>query len=81
MPEDSKVYERNLELYGGKANVLADRLRRWFVGLWHGTPLAIIVASVTILASFGVLTLPITCRRPSITTGSTETTGIDTVAF
>ena len=24
MPEDSKSYERNMELYGGKANVLAD---------------------------------------------------------
>jgi len=53
LPENSKVYERNMELYGGKANVLADELRRWFVGLWHGTSLAIIVACVTLLASFG----------------------------
>lgn len=51
-PEDSKVYERSMELYGGKANVLADQLRRWFAGLWHGTSLAIIVACVSILASF-----------------------------
>jgi len=51
-PEDSKAYERNMELYGGKANVLAYELRRWFVGLMHGTSLAIIVAAVSILASF-----------------------------
>ena len=51
-PEDSKTYERSMELYGGKANVLADELRRWLVGLWHGTSLAIIVACVSILASF-----------------------------
>jgi len=51
-PEDSKVYERSMELYGGKANVLADQLRRWFVGLWHGTSLAIMVACVSIIASF-----------------------------
>ena len=52
-PENSKAYERSMELYGGKANVLADQLRRWFLGLWHGTSLAIIVAAVSILASFG----------------------------
>ena len=51
-PQDSKVYERSLELYGGKANLLADQVRRWFVGLWHGTTLALIVACVSVLASF-----------------------------
>ena len=51
-PEDSKVYERSMELYGGKANLLADQLRRWFVGLWHGTSLALIVACVSVIASF-----------------------------
>ncbi len=51
-PDDSKVYERSMELYGGKANLLADQLRRWFVGLLHGTSLALIVACVSVLASF-----------------------------
>jgi len=40
MPEDSKMYQRDLELYGGKAAVLADEFWRWFVTLWHGTRLA-----------------------------------------
>jgi hypothetical protein len=54
MPEDSKQYLRDLELYGGKANVLADEFRRWFVGLWQGKSLAFILACTTIFISFGV---------------------------
>jgi len=54
MPEDSKQYLRDLELYGGKANVLADEFRRWFIGLWHGKSLAFILACTTIFISFGV---------------------------
>jgi len=54
MPDDSKKYLRDLELYGGKANVLMDEYRRWFVGLWHGESLAFTVACITIFISFGV---------------------------
>ena len=53
MPEDSKQYLHGLELYGGKANVIMDQIRRGFVGLWHGKTLAFTVASITILISFG----------------------------
>jgi hypothetical protein len=42
-----------LELYGGKANVLADELRRWFIGLWHGKSLALTLACIAIIASSG----------------------------
>lgn len=52
-PEDSKKYLRDLELYGGKANVLADEFRRWFIGLWHGESLAFTVACITIFISLG----------------------------
>ncbi len=52
-PEDSKQYLRDLELYGGKANVLADEFRRWLGGLWQGKSLAYLVAGVTILVSAG----------------------------
>jgi hypothetical protein len=52
-PEDSKIYRHDLELYGGKANVLADEFMRWFVGLWHGKNLALTVACITIFISFG----------------------------
>jgi hypothetical protein len=52
-PEDSKMYIHDLELYGGKANVLANELMRWFAGLWHGKSLAFTVACSTIFISLG----------------------------
>jgi hypothetical protein len=54
MPEDSRRYLRDLELYSGKAGVLADEFGRWFVGLWHGKSLAYTVACIAILTSSGV---------------------------
>ena len=53
-PEDSKKYLRDMELYGGKANVLMDEFNRWFIGLWHGESLAYTVGCITIFISFGV---------------------------
>ena len=53
-PDDSKQYLRDLELYGGKANVVADQFRRWFAGLWQTKSLAFIIAGATILLSFGL---------------------------
>ena len=53
MPENSKLYRHNLEVYGGKFNVIMDDFRRWFVGLWHGKSLALIIACTTIIISFG----------------------------
>jgi hypothetical protein len=55
MPDDSKQYIRGLQLYGGTANVLADELRRWFDGLWHGKSLAYTVAFITIVISAGLI--------------------------
>ncbi len=54
MPEDSKQYLRGLELYGGKANVIMDRVRRGFMGLWHGKTLAFTVACISFFISLGV---------------------------
>jgi len=54
MPEDSKKYLRDMELYGGKANVLADELRRWFAGLWQGKSLAYTIACISALLALGV---------------------------
>ena len=48
-PDNSKQYLRELELYGGGANVLAYRLRTWFGGLWHGKSLAYMLISITFL--------------------------------
>ncbi len=54
MPEDSKQYLRSMELYGGKANVLADELRRWLGGLFHGKSLAFIIACTSIIIALGI---------------------------
>jgi hypothetical protein len=54
MPEDSKQYLRGLALYGGTANVLADKFRRWFDGLWHGKSLAFTVGCIAIFISSGI---------------------------
>jgi len=52
MPENTKIYRHDLEVFGGKAAVLADDFRRWFVGLWHGKSLAFTIAVVTLFLSF-----------------------------
>jgi hypothetical protein len=56
-PSDSRSYRRSLEYFGGKSAVEMTELREWFAGLWHGTPLAIIIACLTLLASGGCLYL------------------------
>jgi len=50
-PENSKMYVHSLQLFGGKAIVLMDEIRRWFVGLWRGKTLAFTVAFISILIS------------------------------
>ena len=52
-PEDSKAYQRDLQIVGGKAYVLEDQFQRWFTGLWHGKSLAFMVAGITLLISAG----------------------------
>jgi hypothetical protein len=52
--ERSKKYQHDLELYGGKAAVLADDFNRWFDGLWRGQTLAVTVAVLSALTAFGV---------------------------
>lgn len=47
-PDDSKRYIHDLDLYGGKAAVLADDLDRWFASLWHGRQLAYTLAILSI---------------------------------
>jgi hypothetical protein len=46
-PEDTKKYLRDLEMFGGKVNVLATEFNRWWEGLWHGRNLATTVAWLT----------------------------------
>ena len=49
--ERTRLYRHDLEVYGGRANVLADDFRHWFDGLWHGRNLAFTVAGISVLAA------------------------------
>jgi len=49
--DDSKQYLRQMEVYGGTANVLASELREWFAGLWRGRSLAFTLAFLSLLAA------------------------------
>ena len=44
---DSRRYEYEMELIGGKSNLLAAEIREWFGGLWHGKGLAHMLAFVS----------------------------------
>jgi hypothetical protein len=45
--ENSKAFRHDLELYGGKVNVMANDFMGWVDGLWQGKTLAITVAVIT----------------------------------
>jgi hypothetical protein len=51
-PMDTKRYLHDMEVYGGKANVLAAEFRDWFDSLWHGKRLGATVAMLTVMAAF-----------------------------
>jgi hypothetical protein len=51
-PEDSKQYLRNMEVYGGRSNLIASELREFLASLWHGKRLALTVAVITLIAAW-----------------------------
>jgi len=53
MQERSRKYQHDLELYGGKAAVLADDFNRWFGGLWRGQTPAFTLAMLSAITAFG----------------------------
>ncbi len=52
--EQTKQYLRQMEEYGGTANVIATEIREWFVGLWQGSTLGITVACLSSLLALAV---------------------------
>ena len=59
---NSKSYIHDLELYGGKLNVLSDQFRRWFESLWEGKSLAFMIAGISIIIAFCCSL--VACRLP-----------------
>lgn len=52
-PTDTKKYLRDLELYGGKVNVLATEATAWWHARWQGRNLAVTVAVLTLALAGG----------------------------
>jgi len=50
-PQETKQYLREMERYGGKANVMASEFNQWFASLWHGKRLAVTVACLTVVTA------------------------------
>jgi TRAP-type mannitol/chloroaromatic compound transport system substrate-binding protein len=53
--EESKVYQRNLEVFGGSANLLATELREALAGWFRIHVLALGLAALTLAVAGGVL--------------------------
>ena len=51
-PFASKKYVRDLELYGGKINILAVEFRQWLDSLWQGQNLSYTLAFLTVIFSY-----------------------------
>jgi hypothetical protein len=50
-PLNTKIYLRQLELLGGKGNIMAAEFMEWFVGLWQGKNLSYTIACITVIIS------------------------------
>ena len=57
----SKSYERQLEVFGGKAALVGTQLEEGFASLWHGQRLACTVGVLTAIAALGSY---VVCRSP-----------------
>jgi hypothetical protein len=49
--KNTKTYEYQMEVYGGRSNLLATEVRDWFTGLWQGRHRADTVAVLTFVAA------------------------------
>jgi hypothetical protein len=50
--EQSKSYQRQLEMIGGKSAVVGSELNDWIASLWHGKGLAYTIATATVVVAF-----------------------------
>jgi hypothetical protein len=50
-PLHTKTFLRELEIYGGKGNIMAAQFREWFAGLWQGKDLSYTIACITVIIS------------------------------
>lgn len=50
-PTDNKMYLHDLQVFGGKINIIAVEFTRWFYGLWQGKTLSYTVALITVVVA------------------------------
>ncbi len=55
--QDTKIDQFRMELYGGKANILANDLQSWFDSLWQGRHLAFSLAILATVIGLGCILL------------------------
>jgi hypothetical protein len=65
---DSKRYEYEMELVGGKSNLFAAEVREWFEGLWYGNGLSHMLACVSVGGSFMCFFLAHRLKRHALRT-------------
>ena len=53
-PKESKAFQRDVRLYGGKFALLSDELFDWFASLWQGRTLAFTVAGIAVVLAAGM---------------------------
>jgi hypothetical protein len=54
-PGDSKRYDYQMGQISGETGVLADHAARGIGGIWHGRPLAVLIAVASFAAAGGLL--------------------------
>lgn len=59
----SKSYERQMEVFGGKAALVGSQLDDWLASLWHGERLAYTVAVLTVLVALACWAVCVTPPR------------------
>lgn len=72
----SKKYLHDLEVYGGRANVIQDEFLRWFEGLWEGKQLGITIAVIT-----GFIFLALRFLASPFRLNTSSTPGNDEISF
>jgi hypothetical protein len=51
--DTSKIYQRNMEMVGGTANLVAGQITDWVKGLFQGRTLAYTLAFLTLALAYG----------------------------
>jgi hypothetical protein len=73
---NTKRYEYEMEVIGGKSNLLAAELREWFGSLWHGKRLARLLAFLSVGGSLACFFLAHRLNHPYRTGNRADGEGI-----